>query len=348
MQKTKHNNGFGQSLILFIALCFSSVLHAEKVIVDGMPFDSLKSAVAAIQDGSTVYLEKGVYKDGVYITKNDISILGEPGVVFDGASADGKAALVLTGKNVVVESIECKNIAVPDGNGACIRFEGENITIRDLYVHDSQSGVKTSRVKGFVHIEFSKFERIGNRNGYSHGMYIIADELKVRYSQILSTKSEGSGIKSRSKRVIVENSLLASLDGVDSRLIDMAEYGELIVRDSILQQGDNSSNSQLIAYGLEKKARQFAVNRIELRNNLIFFDRTRPNVLISKQLDDEFINRGNMFIGDLNHVPQMVPGNEWYMSREDAKLEAYPFLPSISEREKIMDFVRIAGTPKNI
>ena len=334
--------------LLLLSNLFAAHSYAKQVFVDGQSFSSLAEAKPAIKDGSRIYLEKGVYTQGVYLTASNISILGEPGVVFDGATADGKAALVLTGNDVVVESIECKNIAVPDGNGACIRFEGENITIRDLYAHDSQSGVKTSRVKGFVHIEFSKFERIGNRNGYSHSMYIIADELVVRYSQILSTKSQGSGIKSRSKKVVIENSLLASLDGVDSRLIDMAEYGELIVRDSILQQGDNSSNSQLIAYGLEKKARKFAINRIELRNNLIFFDRTRPNVLISKRLDDGFVSSGNMFIGDLNHPDQMVPYNEWFLSRQDAKLEPYPYLPKISEREKVMTFVRVAGSQKNL
>lgn len=322
---------------------------ANTVYVDGEQFDSLSSAVTAIKDGSKVYLEPGIYQQGAYISANNIAIIGAKGVIFDGAVSDDKAALVLTGKNVLVESIECRNIAVKDGNGACIRFEGENLTIRDLYAHDSQSGVKTSRVKGFVKIEYSKFERIGNRNGYSHSMYIIADLLQLNFCQILSTKSQGSGVKSRSKKVLIENSILASLDGKDSRLIDMANYGELIVRDSLLQQGDNSSNSQLIAYGLEKNVtKQFVRNRIELTNNLIFFDRSKANVLISKRFDDEFINKGNMFIGDFNHAKDLIEHNTWYMSRTDANVQPYPYLPKLGETQAVMQNIRLFGKQKTL
>lgn len=339
--------------VIKITFIFASIILAsfsicaQTVLVDGVEFDDFKKSLSAIKDGSTVFLTKGVYKEGAYITSSNISILGESGVVFDGATVDEKAAFVFTGRNIVVESIECRNIRVRDGNGACIRFEGENLTVRDLYVHDSESGIMTSGShKGFVDIAFSRFERLGNRNGYAHAMYIIADQFTLRYSQVTSTKDQGSGIKSRAKKVVIENSLLASLEGVDSRLIDMASYGELIVRDSILQEGPKSSNSQMISYGLEKNVtKNNPINRIELRNNLIFFDRN-INVLIAKRLDGEFINRGNIFIGDFNHVNDIVPGNEWYFSRKDASLEDYPYLPSLDEREEIMTFVRLVGSPK--
>ena len=331
-------------IIVCLILTFTGPAWAKQVYVDGVAFSSLADAVSSIKDGSRIYLEKGIYTQGAFIKRNNISIIGEDGVVFDGAVADSKAALVLTGKNVVVESIECVNIVVADKNGACIRFAGENLTVRNIYVHDSQSGLMTSTVPGKVVVEYSRFERLGNRNGYAHALYVKADEVVFRYSSITHTKRQGSGIKSRSKRLIVENSLLASLDGEDSRLIDMANYGELIVRNSILQQGNNSSNSQLIAYGLEKKVpKTFALNRIEFANNLIFFDRTEANVFISYQLADEFISKGNMFIGDFNEPSRFVSNNEWYLSREKGKIPPYPYLPSIDERQTIMDRARIIG-----
>ena len=331
-------------IIVCLILTFAGPVWAKQVYVDGVAFSSLAEAVSSIKDGSRIYLEKGIYTQGAYIKRNNITIIGEDGVVFDGAVANGKAALVLTGNNVVVESIECVNIEVADKNGACIRFEGENLIVRNIYAHDSQSGLMTPTIPGKVIVEYSKFERLGNRNGYAHALYVKADEVVFRYSSITHTKRQGSGIKSRAKRLIVENSLLASLDGKDSRLIDMANYGELIVRNSILQQGDNSSNSQLIAYGLEKKVpRRFELNRIELTNNLIFFDRTQANVLISYRLADQFINKGNMFIGDFNEPSRFVPNNEWYLSREKGQLPPYPYLPSIDERQTIMDRTRIIG-----
>lgn len=122
---------------------------------------------------------------------------------FDNAAVDYKAALALTGNNVLVENIKCRNIQVSDMNSACIRFEGTNLTVRNLYVHDIQSGVMSSDNAGIAKIEYSTFERLGGKaqgEGYAHGLYIKADELFFFKSKILSTKGEGSGIGSRSKK----------------------------------------------------------------------------------------------------------------------------------------------------
>jgi hypothetical protein len=170
-------------LIGFLLLCFFMLINrvsAEQVFVDGAEFSSLQEAKVAIRDGSQIYLKAGIYTQGLYIQENDISILGEKNVIFDDAAVDGKAALVLTGNNVLVESIECQNIFVSDNNGACIRFEGTNLTVRDLYVHDSQSGIMTSQnYDGFLHVEFSKFERLGGKaqsRGYAHAIYAKVGE----------------------------------------------------------------------------------------------------------------------------------------------------------------------------
>lgn len=334
--------------LIYFLIAFSFNASANSVLVDGKPFPSLKSAASSIKDGSRVYLEAGVYTEGAYIKASNIAILGEPGVVFDGALADGKAALVLTGDNIEVESIECKNIKAPAGNGACVRFEGTNLTARGINVHDSESGIMTSSDAGKVVVTYSLFERLGNRNGYSHALYIKADEFYFGYSSILSTKMQGSGIKSRSRKVVVENSTIAALDGEDSRLIDMANYGELIVRDSILQQGSNSSNSQLIAYGLEKNVKQeFEINKIVIKDNLIFFDRRQANVLVRSRLDDERIVSGNIFVGDFNDPNEFIEGNLWYLSRAKARLAAAPYLPEIHEKNVIMDRIRIIGDAQN-
>ncbi|APD90573.1 hypothetical protein BM524_12635 [Alteromonas mediterranea] len=331
-----------------ILIAFSFNASANGVLVDGKPFASLKSAISSIKDGSRIYLQAGTYTEGVYIKASNIAILGEPGVVFDGALADGKAALVLAGDNVEVESVECANITAPAGNGACIRFEGADLVARDIHVHDCESGIMTASDAGKVEVSYSRFERLGNRNGYSHALYIKADELHFRSSAILSTKMQGSGIKSRSKKVVVENSIIATLNGVDSRLIDMANYGELRVRDSILQQGSNSSNSQLIAYGLEKQIEQeFEINKIVIKDNLIFFDRRQANVLVQSRLEHERIVSGNIFVGDFNNPNEFIEGNLWYMSREKARVASAPYLPEINEKQIVMDRIRIIGDAQN-
>lgn len=331
----------------FLFLFVVGYCNAEHVFVDGKEFFSLQEAKKEIKNGSQVYLKAGIYTEGVYLTASDVNIIGEKNVIFDDAAVDGKAALVLTGNNVLVESIECQNIYVKDLNGACIRFEGKNLTVRDVYAHDSQSGVMTSyNYDGFLHIEFSKFERLGGKasgRGYAHAIYANVDEFVFSDSQVLSIGKEGSGLKSRSRKTIVKNSILASLDAKDSRLIDVADYGELIIKESILQQGNNSSNSQLIVYGLEKRKNNFQINRIEITNNLFLLDRQKANVIIAYKQADAVEIYNNIMIGDFLYPDQFSKRNPWYINRENAKLQPYPYLPKISELKHLIDAISVVG-----
>lgn len=320
---------------------------ANQVFVDGKEFFSLQDAKSSVKNGSQIYLKAGVYTQGVYLNANNISITGEKGVVFDDAAVDGKAALVLAGDNVLVESIECQNIAVKDHNGACIRFEGTNLTVRDLYVHDSQSGIMTStNYKGFLHVEFSKFERLGGKatgRGYAHAIYANVGEFVFSYSQVLATGKEGSGLKSRSRKTVIKNSILASMDAKDSRLIDVANYGELIIQDSILQQGNNSANSQLIAYGLENKKNKFDVNKIEIFDNLFLLDRERANVIIAQKQAETVDIYNNTIVGDFLYPDEFSKRNPWYISRKNAKLKPFPYLPEITELKQLINSISIVG-----
>jgi len=335
---------------LFIALFlifYSFQVFSEQVFVDGKEFISLGEAKKSIKDGSQVYLKAGIYTEGVYLTASNISIIGEKNVIFDDAAVDGKAALVLAGDNVLVENIECQHIAVKDHNGACIRFEGTNLTVRNVYVHDSQSGIMTTHnYNSFLHVEFSKFERLGGKaagRGYAHAIYANVDEFVFSYSKVLSIGKEGSGLKSRSRKTIVDHSILASLDAKDSRLIDVANYGELIIKHSILEQGDNSSNSQVIAYGLEKVKNKFAVNRIDIQNNLFLLDRKKANVIIAYKEADNVNIVNNTMVGDFLYPDEFSKKNPWYINRERAKLKPYPYLPKISELKELIKTIGIIG-----
>ncbi|WNC68448.1 hypothetical protein RI845_18255 [Thalassotalea nanhaiensis] len=326
----------------FIAFCFP--VQAKQVIVDGVAFTSFKLAKKSIKDGSKIFLSKGVYTQGVNLKASNIEILGEKGVVFDNASVNGKAALVLKGDNIFIENIECRNIQVKDGNGACIRFEGRNLTVRGLYAHDSHSGLMTSKDAGIVNIEYSRFERLGNRGGYSHAIYVKADLLSIKYSEFLSTKKQGSAVKTRSKKTVIEYSLLASIDGKDSRLVDAANYGELIIRNSILEQGVNTSNSQLLAYGLEKKVPvKTEVNKIEVTGNLLLLDRKKANVILKHRLADEVIVANNIIVGDPLDKKEFLKTNTWYKNRSSAKLQPYPYIPEVDDIERLKTYIQLVG-----
>ena len=48
-----------------------------------------------------------------------------------------KAIWVINGNNLIIENIEFSGASVPDKNGACIRMQGTNLTIKSCYFHEN-------------------------------------------------------------------------------------------------------------------------------------------------------------------------------------------------------------------
>ena len=86
--------------------------------------------------------------------------------------------------DVVVENIEFSGASVPDQNGAGIRAEGVNLTVRNCYFHDNQDGILESNVAGSnILIEFSEFDHNGFGTGQAHNLYIgHASALTFRFN----------------------------------------------------------------------------------------------------------------------------------------------------------------------
>jgi hypothetical protein len=293
-------------------------------------FQSIAQALAAAQDGDLIVLGAGDYEEAGVLRANGVMIRAEPGAHMKGAAAEGKAALVIKGNDTVIEGLECSDIWVPNGNGACIRIEGRNLTLRHVYFHDSQEGILGGR--GRILIEDSTFERLGGDEkidpGKAHAIYIgkHADELILRRSKILSSKEEGHEIKSRAKRTMIENNVIASLDGHDSRLIDIPNGGEIIIRNNVLEKGRGSRNPDVIAVGLERgrnPAIDHRVNSILIEGNTIILERFDPIRLVHVRDVPPAVLKGNVIIGG---APYREGTNRWFLDRRTAGLPAYPHL----------------------
>jgi hypothetical protein len=124
-------------------------------------YASLQAALAAALAGDQVVLVPGVYEEGAIITTPDLVLRGEPGAHLRGHAVEGKAALVVKAAGVTVEGIECSGIAVRDNNGACIRIEGDDLTVRNVHFHDNQQGILSGPGGGMLLVEGSLLERNG-------------------------------------------------------------------------------------------------------------------------------------------------------------------------------------------
>jgi len=83
----------------------------------------------------------------------------------------GKGIWVISGNDTVVENIEFSGAAVPDANGAGIRFEGVNLTVRNCYFHHNQNGILTNNQQvGELLVEYTEFGFNGDGSGQTHNI----------------------------------------------------------------------------------------------------------------------------------------------------------------------------------
>lgn len=293
-----------------------------RVCPEGCDYTSPAQAVSAAYDGDTIRLEAGIYTTPIVISQSHITLSGAPGTHIREALAEGKGAILVKGNDTVIEGIECSEIASHDQNGSCIRMEGRNLTVRHVYFHDSEEGILTGSGTGDVLIEDSKFERLG-AGGRAHGIYAGAlDSLVIRRSFFLASRDEGHEIKSRAAKTVVEDSVVASLDGVDSRLLDICNGGEAVIRNTVLEKGPEAANYDLIGYGIE--GLKYPNNTLTLENVQVILDHPRAhfyNGSIKPSL------RGVEIIGPAASA-EAGSGARIVASRADAKLPPYPALPS--------------------
>jgi len=328
-------------ILLFAVTALSPRASAQvdpaegQIIVDGILVDTIQQAFDAVKAGGTIRIGPGTYKmagllrskarrrDGQGADKDGVSIFGSPGTIFDGVAYGGKATFVLASNDVTMEDIICRNVKVKDRNGACIRFEGTNLTLRRVTFENSENGLLANQESGDILIEDSMF-RANGAAGRAHGMYINGGRLTVRRTQVLSSKDQGHGIKSRAERTIIEDSVIASLEGDDSRLIDLPVGGVVAIRNNLLVEGAKSANFQLLSYGVESGL--LTNNLFRMENNLIITDREGGSelILVGETMPTPIVKK-NLVVGKVNY--SWPGGNYFFETRAELNLPPAPDLP---------------------
>jgi len=156
---------------------------------------------------------------------------------------------------------------------------------------------------------------------------------------VLSTRNEGHGVKSRAQKTVIEDNVIASLEGDDSRAVDLPNGGEVIIRHNLLEKGPESPNNQMIGLALEGSLH--SVNRTLIEQNLIIFDppqsqlaellssvadvtRKRGTVVLSRS-PGEVVLRNNAIIGAKElGVAAPEGANLSFRTRRAAGLPSYP------------------------
>jgi nitrous oxidase accessory protein len=143
--------------ILFLFILVNS--FANTIIVGkDKQIHSLRQGIKAAKNGDTVFLNKGVYKEGNIIIDKAIYLIGIDAPVLDGDNKN--EVLTLTGKNIVIRGIHFANAGYSSMNDYAalkiidatnILIEGNSISNASFAVHianSTYSVVRNNTIKG--------------------------------------------------------------------------------------------------------------------------------------------------------------------------------------------------------
>lgn len=260
-------------LLLFIGLGFFANAVTWKVGAT-QTYTTPSAVVNLVQNNDTIKIDGGVYlNDPVIWTKKNLVFIGlgtgsNRSIMrwTGGDIANGKGIWVfanpsLTG-NATVDNIVFEGARVSDsngGNGAGIRCQAKDLTIRNCQFNSCQNGILEggSYTGAIVTIQNSEFfnngyEVIGNVtfSGYEHNIYISSqtDSLLVKNCYFHSPRGEANSLKTRAQKNYILYNVIDEALGQGSWEINIAQGGLTVIIGNTIIQGVNSINHGIVSY----------------------------------------------------------------------------------------------------
>lgn len=250
-----HRSAAAFALVLLAA---PRAVAETRTVGVGKTYSKPCAAFAAASDGDTIAIDAGSYDGDVCVfKKNNLTIKGVGGrakIDALGDNAGGKAIWVIQGNDTTIENVELSGAAVPDQNGAAIRQEGNNLTLRNVFFHDNENGILGggSNASSVV-IEDSEFARNGAGDGYSHNLYIGEIKSFTLRGSYSHQAKVGHLVKSRALENIILYNRLTDEDGTASYEIDLPQGGVSYIIGNIIQQSADTENSAMVSFAKESK-----------------------------------------------------------------------------------------------
>jgi hypothetical protein len=266
---------------------------------------TLPSQAAKIaHDGDVIEIDAGDYPaDAAFWRANNLTIRGVGGMAHlksQGTTVKGKAIWVIKGNNTTVEHIGFYDAKVSHKNGAGIRQEGTNLTVRNSLFRNNQNGILTGKnPESEVLVEYTEFDQNGHGDGQSHNLYIGAIRKFTLRDSVSRRARIGHQVKSRAAENIITNNKLADgVTGNSSYLIDLPVGGRAYIAGNTLQQGALAENSTMVSFGAEKKQPLHAQSALRVENNTFINDRRAGcRLLFVREGTEPAVVSHNRFVG---------------------------------------------------
>jgi hypothetical protein len=231
---------------------FSATLSAGP----GKTFPTPCRALTAAADGDTVEIDGASYNGDVCVIRaSNLTIRGvngRPKINASGQNAVGKGTWVLYGANTTIDNVELSGAAVPDQNGAALRLDAPNLTLRNSYIHHNENGILTdNNPQSNVVIENSEFSDNGRGTGYTHNIYIGNINSLVFRGSYSHDANVGHNLKSRARTNTIMYSRFSASYNQPSYEIDLPNAGTSYIIGNVIQQPSANQAATMIGYGWE-------------------------------------------------------------------------------------------------
>jgi hypothetical protein len=298
--------------------CLLGVSSAATLSVGpGKKYKTPCAAFDAASKGSIIEIEATGNYDGdvCVITQDWLTIRGigpgRPWIDAAGKNAKDKGTWVIDGSNTTIENMEFSGARVSDKNGAAIRLEGHNLTLRNCFFHDNETAILTGEdPAGEVLIEYSEFGSNGwpYSGGQSHSMYIgHENKFTLQFCYSHHTKI-GHLVKTRAaNNFILYNRITDEAEGSASYEVDIPNGGNSYLIGNVLQKGPHADNANLVSYRREGADRRNPGTHLYAFNNT-FVGNTPPMgaffLVLDASVSTPAIIQNNIFVGPLGVTNQ--------------------------------------------
>ncbi len=286
-------------LLLPAAVMFAEIREVGPGKTYRTPCDAIRSARA----GDVIEIDAGGSYDGDVCawTTDRLTLRGRGGrarINAAGGNSEGKGIWVIRGDDTVVENIEFTGARARDKNGAGIRLEGDNLTVRNCHFHHNEEGI-LSGAGGVVLIEHSEFGYNGHPNGQSHNLYIGAASKLIFRFNYSHNSTGGHLLKSRAAENHILYNRLSSENGDGSFEVDLPRGGRSFLIGNLLQQGAANVNGHIVAFRTESQNPPDAITELWAVNNT--FVNLRPDFaqafLTWPEVASRIHLRNNLYVG---------------------------------------------------
>lgn len=284
---------------------------ATLTVGPGQAYATPCKAFSAAAAGDVIEIQAATYTGDVCaIYQNNLTIRGvngRPKIDAATRSALGKGTWVIVGNDITVDNVEMYGSKVVDKNGAALRLEGTNFTLRNSFLHDNENGILSGvNTASTVTLEHNEFGRNGYGDGYSHNIYIgEVKALTFRYN-FSHDAHVGHNLKTRALHNTIAYNRFSSLRsgeigstaaGKPSYEINVPNGGTTYIVGNVIMQPTGANNPVMVSYGEEgvgtRKTDLYVVN-----NTFVNDDATRGTfVVVSSNVSTPAKLINNLFAG---------------------------------------------------